>query len=231
MKKTRVLVIDDSQPWRDFVLSKLGAAPGLEVIGEVSDGLQAVWKAKELHPDLILLDIGLPTLNGIEAARQISRCAPKSKILFVSGQQSPELADAALATGALGYLTKLDAGRELLPAVDAVLHNQRYISSSLSQDLALGEALNELPAERTLNKRLVHRSEYQEIVEAAAAIMHSQFASIQMLYPRARNMRTVATAGFSWIHCRGRRFLGLGKRRLQMHLRNCPARSTQSSSC
>jgi DNA-binding NarL/FixJ family response regulator len=79
----RVLVVDDHQPFRNFVCSTLQARPELQVVGEASDGLEAVQKAKELQPDLICLDIGMPTLNGIEAAHRISQLVPAAKILFM----------------------------------------------------------------------------------------------------------------------------------------------------
>jgi DNA-binding NarL/FixJ family response regulator len=98
----------------------------------VSDGLEAVQQAEELQPDLILLDIGLPTLNGIEAARRIRRVSPASRILFVSENRSADIAEEALSTGASGYVFKSDAGSELLPAVKAVLEGKRSISASLA---------------------------------------------------------------------------------------------------
>ena len=127
----RVLVVDDYQPWRQFVLSMFQAQPQLQIIGETADGLEAVDKAQALQPDLILLDIGLPTLNGIEAARRIRSCAPQSRILFVSENRSPDVAEEALRAGA-GYVVKSDAANELLPAVEAVLQGKRYISARLS---------------------------------------------------------------------------------------------------
>jgi DNA-binding NarL/FixJ family response regulator len=125
----RVLVVDDFEPWRRFVHSMLQKQPELQIVSEVSDGLEAVEKAQELQPDLILLDIGLPTLNGIEVARRIRENAPQSKILFVSENRSPDVARAALRTGACGYVVKLDAARELLPAVRAVLRGQQFVSA------------------------------------------------------------------------------------------------------
>jgi DNA-binding NarL/FixJ family response regulator len=105
---------------------------GLQVIGEASDGLQAVQQAQELQPDLILLDIGLPTLNGIEAARRIRKVSPASKILFVSENRSAGIAEEALSTGAGGYVVKSDAASELLPATKAVLEGKRFISARLA---------------------------------------------------------------------------------------------------
>jgi DNA-binding NarL/FixJ family response regulator len=121
MPSARVLVVDDFEAFRRFVCSTLGKNPELQVVGEASDGLEAVHKAKELQPDLILLDLGLPTLNGIEAARQIRKLAPESKILFLSQESSADVVQEALSMGALGYIVKAHAGSELLAAVEAVL--------------------------------------------------------------------------------------------------------------
>ena len=128
----RVLVVDDYEPLRHLFVSTLGRQPELQVIGELSDGLEAVLRARELQPDLILLDIGLPTLNGIEAARRIREQSPESKILFLSENRSWDVVEEALHTGAGGYVLKSDAGNELLPAVEAVLQGKQFVSSSLS---------------------------------------------------------------------------------------------------
>jgi len=129
---TSILVVDDYEPWRRFASTTLREQPELEVVGQVSDGLEAVQQAERLQPDLILMDIGLPTLNGIEAARRIREVSPTSKILFVSENRSPDIAEEALSTGAGGYVIKSDAGSELLPAVKAVLEGKRFISASLA---------------------------------------------------------------------------------------------------
>jgi len=102
-----------------------------QVIAEASDGSEAVQKAEELKPDLIVLDIGLPKLNGIEAARRIRQRSPSSKIIFLSQNSDLDVVRAALGAGALGYVRKTDARRELLTAVDAVLRGKQFVSSSV----------------------------------------------------------------------------------------------------
>jgi DNA-binding NarL/FixJ family response regulator len=104
----------------------------LRVIGVASDGLEAIQKAEELQPDLILLDIGLPSLNGIEVARQIRKLSPKSKILFVSQESSADVVQEALGTGAQGYVLKIDAGGELLAGVNAVLQGEQFVANRFS---------------------------------------------------------------------------------------------------
>lgn len=123
--------MDDYAPWRRFVFLTLQTAEKMQVIGEAADGFIAVKKAKELRPDLILLDIDLPGLNGIEAARQIREFCPNCKILFASVETSSHIAAEALRTGAHGYLIKAHAGRELLPALKALCQDERFLSDSL----------------------------------------------------------------------------------------------------
>jgi DNA-binding NarL/FixJ family response regulator len=138
----RVLVVEDYAPFRRFVCSTLGTRLELQIVGEASDGLEAVEKAEELQPDLIVLDIGLPTLNGIEAARRIRKLSPESKILFISQESSSDVVQEALALGALGYVVKTHAGSELLPAVKAALEGKRFISASLAGHFFLATTLS-----------------------------------------------------------------------------------------
>jgi DNA-binding NarL/FixJ family response regulator len=103
----------------------------LQVIGEASDGLEAVRKAEEMLPDLIVLDLGLPGLNGLEAARRIRKVSPESKIVFVTQESSADVMQEALSLGALGYVVKAYAGRDLLAAVDAVCQGRQFVGKSL----------------------------------------------------------------------------------------------------
>lgn len=127
----RVLIIDDFEPWRRYIRSILPDGQ-YDLVGEASDGLEGVQKAAELQPDLILLDIGLPTLNGIEAASRIRDVSPTAKILFVSQQRSRDYAAGALQTGALGYVTKSHAGIELLSAIETVLQGRQFLAGDLT---------------------------------------------------------------------------------------------------
>jgi DNA-binding NarL/FixJ family response regulator len=129
----RVLVVDDYVPFRRFVLSELGKSPELQTIGEASDGLEAVQKAEELQPDLIVLDIGLPKLNGIEAGKRIHEVVPGAKILFVTQNNDVDIVRAVLSNGASGYVLKPDASKELLQAVKAVLQGDRFVSARVNQ--------------------------------------------------------------------------------------------------
>ena len=128
----RILVVDDFDRWRHLVRLTLLVRPEWQVVAEASDGGDAVKKARDLQPDLVVLDIGLPTLNGIEAARQIRKVCPKSKIVFLSENRSLDIIEEALHAGAGGYVVKSDAALYLLPAVEAVLRGERFVSSSVT---------------------------------------------------------------------------------------------------
>jgi DNA-binding NarL/FixJ family response regulator len=134
MALNRVMVVDDFTDWRREVCSILEQHQELSVVGEASDGAEAVQKAAELKPDVIVLDIGLPKLNGIEAAAQISELSPRSKILFLSQDNDAGTVQAALETGARGYVHKLSAGAELLSAVAALLQGLSFIGRGISNE-------------------------------------------------------------------------------------------------
>ena len=136
-RSIRVLVVEDFEPFRRVVESILQKQPELQIICEVWDGLEAVQKAKELQPDLILLDIGLPNLNGIEAASRIRQVAPGAAIVFVTQNRDTDLVRDALSAGVRGYVLKTDAKRELLTAVAGVLGGDDFVSSGIAG--ALGE--------------------------------------------------------------------------------------------
>ena len=129
LSTVRILVVDDVVLFRQFVVELLGKRPELQVVGEASDGLEAIQKAIELRPDLILLDIGLPSLNGIEVARQMRSLVPESKIIFLTQESSADVVQEALGLGARGYVVKIKALVDLFAAVEAVLLGMTFISS------------------------------------------------------------------------------------------------------
>lgn len=127
-----ILVVDDYEHWRRFVSEFLQKDPKLQVVAEASDGLDAVRKAREFQPDLILLDIGLPKLNGIEVARRIRQVSPNSKILFFSENRSFEIVEEVMRCGARGFVLKSDAANELLPAIRTIVAGHQYVSTGVA---------------------------------------------------------------------------------------------------
>jgi DNA-binding NarL/FixJ family response regulator len=131
MSLIRVLVVDDVEGWRASVSSMLRADSSVEVF-ETSDGLKAVQAAERLQPTVVLLDIGLPGLNGIQAGGLIRRVAPSAKIVFVSMERDPDIVEAAWRLGAWGYVLKSDAARELVAAIHSVVRGEKFLSRSLN---------------------------------------------------------------------------------------------------
>jgi DNA-binding NarL/FixJ family response regulator len=131
LASVRILIVEDSQSWRRAIRSILQECPDLAVICECSDGLEAIRKSEELQPDLVVLDIGLPSLNGLEAGRRIRKVTPGTKILFLTAHFSADLVREALQSGAFGYVVKSNAASDLLSAVNAVMCDQRFVSSGL----------------------------------------------------------------------------------------------------
>ena len=132
----RILVVEDFAPFRQFVCATLRTNPRFQILADVSDGPEAVQQAEELKPDLILLDIGLPTMNGIEVARRVREIAPESKIIFVTQESDAEVVQDVLIGGAWGYVLKMYAARELLVAVEAVCQGRKFVSAQPSLPLA-----------------------------------------------------------------------------------------------
>lgn len=131
MATIEVLVVDDFKDWQHFIQLCLSQRPDMHIAGFVTTAAEAIQKARELQPDLVILDISLPGPDGVEAARQIRRFAPRSKILFLSGISEPEVIRLAFMAGGDGYVLKWDAALELIPGVTAVMSGQRFISSGL----------------------------------------------------------------------------------------------------
>ena len=138
MPKLRLLLADDHEITRRGLRSILQAQPDCEVVGEAADGRQAVAMAKDLAPDLVVLDISMPALNGLEATRQILKTHPQTKVLVLTMHDSDTLIREVLDAGARGYLLKTDAGRDLIAAVESLRRNKSYFTSRVSEMILNG---------------------------------------------------------------------------------------------
>lgn len=132
MSVVQILLADDSLPWQRFVLTYFETKTEFKVITIAPDGFEAVQKANALRPEVILMDVSLPGMNGIEAARQIRGLSPGSKILFLSMHGDSEIVQAAFDAGGSGYVLKQDFNRDLIPAIRTILLGQRFVSHSLT---------------------------------------------------------------------------------------------------
>jgi len=131
MSPIRVLVVDDHEIARRGIRSVLSSDVSLDVVWEAADGEEAVQRAAEFHPSIILLDITLPRMSGIQAARRIHIVSPESRIIFLSQHDSIQIAKDALSAGAQGYVVKSDAGLDLLTAIQAVYEGRQFVSRTL----------------------------------------------------------------------------------------------------
>ena len=168
----RIFIADDHAVVRSGVRRLVEEHPGWEVCGEASDGREAVTKAAELQPDIVLLDIGMPTLNGIEAARELRNSAPKSGVVFLTVHESDAVLQGILETGARGFLTKSDLARDLIAAIEAVERRRTFFSPSFTSGM-LNEKVLQSSAHKKLRKtRLTQRE--QEVVQLLAQGKTSQ---------------------------------------------------------
>jgi len=136
MQTFTVLIVEDFAPFREIVSALLLKTGRFDVVDQASDGLEAIQKAKAWQPDFILLDIGLPNMNGLEAANRIAAVAPNSRIVFLSQDRDLDIVKASLSTGARGYVVKSDAGSDLLEALATVAQGKTFLSASLGPSSA-----------------------------------------------------------------------------------------------
>jgi DNA-binding NarL/FixJ family response regulator len=127
----RVLIVDDFPAWRSFVRLEVKQKKAWQIVSEASDGVEAIQKACEFRPEVVVLDIGLPGLTGLEVAQCILRDLPATKILFLSENRSCEVVQESLRIGASGYVLKSDSAKDLLPAMAAVLRGEIFLSTNL----------------------------------------------------------------------------------------------------
>ena len=166
MKAFRILIADDHEVVRRGIRAMLEGHPGWQVIGEAKDGREAVERVRELKPDLVLLDIGMPNLNGIEAARQILANCPVTNILMLTMHHSQQIVREVLGVGARGFLLKSDAGRDLVAAVEAVQHNKTFFTSQVTEIVVDGYLNPDRKEEPALRNRLTPRE--REVVQLLA---------------------------------------------------------------
>ena len=124
-----ILLADDFPSFRKYIRTKLESEPGYQVVAEAADGLSAVQKAEELKPEIVLLDIAMPWMDGCEAARRIRQVSPASKIVFLTAHESLPMVTRARELGACGYLIKSQVNRELFPALKAVILGHMYFGA------------------------------------------------------------------------------------------------------
>jgi DNA-binding NarL/FixJ family response regulator len=191
-----VLVVDDYEPWRRRIAAELKKSGRWHVVGECVDGGDAVTEAAARKPDVIILDIGLKTMNGIEAARRILAADPNARILFLTGQQSSDVADAALATGARGYLMKPEAGGTLLRALEAVAAGARFVSPGLPRTVvdAITPPANDHRHRAVFGSRETVVDEFARFVESG--LTHGR--TVVVIAPR-----TSHESIYAWLEARG----------------------------
>jgi len=184
VRSFKILVVDDFDDFRRLLCSALQRRSEFQVT-QASDGLEAVQKAEELQPDLILLDIGLPSLNGIEVGRRVRKVASSAKILFLTQESSPEVVQEALRLGALGYVHKPRVYSDLLCAVDAILRGEQFVSNGLISTL-----LSTLAS-------LSLRSALSEVVAHAIEMAGADMGNLQILDHQTDSLHIAAQFGFS----------------------------------
>jgi DNA-binding NarL/FixJ family response regulator len=165
VKPARVLIADDHEVVRRGIREIIQKHPQLEVCGEASDGREAVKIAADLKPNIVVIDIGMPQLNGLEATRQIVHHNPSVKVLVLTMHESEQIVREVLAAGARGYLLKSDAGRDLVAALEAILGRKTFFTSKVAE-IILGTYLNGSPQPAVTDRVLTSRE--REVVQLLA---------------------------------------------------------------
>jgi DNA-binding NarL/FixJ family response regulator len=165
MSAFRILIADDHEIVRHGIRALIENRPGWEVCGEAIDGRDAIDKARELRPDLALLDVGMPNLNGLDAARQILAVAPRTRVLILTMHDSEQIIREVLEVGARGFLLKSDAARDLVAAVEALQRRTTFFTSSVAE-LVLNGYLNRRNDDKPFKDRLTARE--REVVQLLA---------------------------------------------------------------
>lgn len=183
MMPVRILVADDHEVVRGGLRTLLESQPGWEVCGEAGTGREALQKAKQLKPDVIVLDITMPDLNGLQATRQILRAVPKAEVLILSMHESEQVVREVLDAGARGYVMKSDAARDLVAAVDALGRHKPFFSAKVSE-LILRDFLDRHGESSTCDPH-------------SAALTPRERETIQLLSEGKSNKEVAASLGIS----------------------------------
>jgi len=133
MNPVRILIADDHEIVREGLRAMIQKQPGWEVCGDVSTGREVVAQAPELNPDIIVMDIGMPELNGLDATRQIKRALPNTEVLIFTANETEDIVRNVFKAGAKAYLLKSDANKHLIPAIEALCKHRTYFSSKVSE--------------------------------------------------------------------------------------------------
>jgi CheY-like chemotaxis protein len=192
-------MVDDHKGWRALVCSILTVEPDLQVVAEASDGLDGVQLAIGLLPDIVLMDVGLPKLNGIQATRRILEDSPGCRILFLTEWHSPDIAQEAMRSGASGYVVKSRAAEELIPAIRAVLAGRVFVSSAVSappgapaiEAAASGDMCRPNPFAEFADSPAI-----QTFLESVVRASGADFGNVQLFDSTNNVLRIVAHVGF-----------------------------------
>jgi len=166
MSALRILIADDHEVARRGIRALLESHPGWEICGEAADGREAVSCAQRLKPDLVLLDIAMPSLNGLDATRQILAAAPDTRVLILTMHDSEQVVREVLAVGARGFLLKSDAGRDLVAAVEALQNRRTFFTARVAQLVLEGYLHPGSEGNRTFRSVLTPRE--REVIQLLA---------------------------------------------------------------
>jgi DNA-binding NarL/FixJ family response regulator len=163
----RILIADDHEVARQGIRSLLESHPGWEICAEAKDGREAVEAATRQHPDILLLDIGMPNLNGLDAARQILAANPDACILILTIHDSEQVVREVLAAGARGFLLKSDAGRDLMAAVEALQNRRTFFTPKIAQ-MMLDGYLRPFEETDTTGQQCILTPREREVIQLVA---------------------------------------------------------------